>query len=171
MKEVAMKTLKVAGLYFCIAALLVGVLYWRGAAASGHYLGMGQRVAGTYFGTAGADRVLFTIMADGGLVLTDTNNFGGAAGGLFGSSAHGSWERTGAREITIAAIELGFDVDGVHVLTFKAAGTLIFDKEFHRVEALAEIAVFTADQNPLDPDEAPIDLIPVVIEADRLPAE
>lgn len=131
----------------------------------------GERVAGTYViaaylgdavpGESLPIQALATLTADGGVVATDTDDFGYEILQDFHSPKHGSWERTGKREVTITIYEFGLaDIglgDPAPIVVFKLTFVAEFaDKTFN---GGAGVVAYSVRQLPLlDPTADPLDL-------------
>lgn len=57
-------------------------------------------------------QAMATLAADGGVVATDTDDYGFDILQNFHSPKHGSWVRTGKREITLSIFEFGYSLTG-----------------------------------------------------------
>jgi len=93
-----------------------------------------ERVAGSYtiavdFGNGeGPVLALSTLNTSGGVVATDTDDFGFQIDQTFHSPKHGTWIRTGKKQIGITLYEFGYIYEGVNspAVVFK----LVFDGSF-----------------------------------------
>jgi hypothetical protein len=72
-----------------------------------------------------------TLSADGGVVATDTDDYGFDILQDFHGPKHGSWKRTGRREITLSIYEFGYSVLGpkgyTPVVVYKLTFVVRFD--------------------------------------------
>ena len=128
-----------------------------------------RRLAGAYLVDRGpAGRGLLNIMADGNIFSEETNDFGDGVPNAFQSGSRGSWKRTGRREIKYTFFVFGYDVNGINTTTVVVLNTASINKSdkskkskkskkrsFDRWNVTGGFEVFTADQDPLDPNEVP----------------
>jgi hypothetical protein len=130
-----------------------------------------DRVAGTYViaaylgdsvpGESVPIQALATLTADGGVVATDTDDFGYEILQDFHSPKHGSWQRTGKREVTITIYELGFADLGLGDPTPAVVFKLTFVAEFsdNDFNGGAGVVAYSVRLLPiLDPSADPLDL-------------
>ena len=121
-----------------------------------------RRAAGTYllqFGCgdqpAEPPEMLVTLGADGTYVSEDTADLGdnpvlSRAGGL-----RGSWVRTGRAAVAIAAIDFEFDASGVQIGYLRWDPVAVFDTAFTQISLGGPAGLYTASQDPLNPNETP----------------
>lgn len=130
-----------------------------------------NRVAGTYViaaylgdavpGESVPVQALATLTADGGVISTDTDDFGYDIQQDFHSPKQGRWKRTGKREIAITIYEFGFaDLglgDPAPAVVFKLKFNVEFaDRDF---DGGAGNVAYTVRLLPLtDPGADPLDL-------------
>ena len=106
-------------------------------------------------------QALATLSADGGVIATDTDDFGYEILQDFHSPKHGNWQRTGEREVTITIYELGFvDIglgDPAPAVVFKLTFVAEYsDKYFNDG---AGVVAYSVRLLPLlDPSADPLDL-------------
>jgi hypothetical protein len=139
------------------------------AMATGPDLFFGYRVAGSYLienldiPDAGLEdlQALATISADGGVIATDSDDFGLALTAPH-SPKHGVWKRTGKREIAMTVLEFAYNPTGTqHIFTWRLEFTVKFNsRDFN--EGSGELAAklfpvpYQTGSDPLDPDAVPI---------------
>lgn len=132
----------------------------------------GSNVAGTYLVDAqehGANelryKMLATFTADGSIIAELTLDFGANHPPRFKSAEHGSWVRTGERElaITMFAFDYGleeshesFGPQNVHIDTVRIVGTISFDEDFENYVEKTVVEILGADKDPLDPTAEPL---------------
>jgi hypothetical protein len=121
-----------------------------------------ERVAGTYtiavdFGDGEAPILaLATLNSSGGVVATDTDDFGFQIDQAFHSPKHGTWIRTGKKNVGITLYEFGYlsELGNAPAVVFK----LVFDGSFetHKLIEGSGTVSFTAhlldSSDPLDLD-------------------
>jgi hypothetical protein len=128
-----------------------------------------SKIAGTYYeeGLIGPDAVrsLHTLGADG----THVSSGRGCCTGdtVRQTSAHGVWERTGDRQITITTLVFGFQQPSesdpfAHAWTARVVAVLDFDEQFEIASEQLQTTLFGPENdpentnNPTDPDAVPI---------------
>jgi hypothetical protein len=135
-----------------------------------------KNVAGTWLMYQGGDSYdLWTLGADGTIVMNGTGKYGSALGPNLLSGSNGCWKRVGEREI--AASVLVFSIDSndwgqgpapgpFFEVWGKTFGTIQFNEDFTEAVAEGNVELFRADQdgdgdvdaddpNPLDDDAVP----------------
>lgn len=109
-------------IYFALAATLVlvflGLRVGADADTSRDRSNFNQSVAGSYaiavdFGAPTPVQALATLNADGGIIATDTDDFGFGIDQRFHSPKHGLWERSGKRSVTATVYEYAFLEEGL----------------------------------------------------------
>ena len=77
----------------------------------------------------------------------------------------GAWKHTGKREIAIKTLDFTYEPNtGAFSGYGRSTFTVAFSKDF--------VEIFSSDQDPLDPDEVPIDTFgPVTFEGKRITAD
>ena len=133
----------------------------------GHASGpLAQRMAGSYLlnleliggdGEPFTVQALATLSADGGVVATDTDDFGLGTGAFFHSTKHGAWEATAKSALTITVIEFAYDASGNLTTLFR----LVFDADYDDssyTSGAGDVSfdAFLPGQDPLDADEPPV---------------
>jgi len=99
-----------------------------------------QRVAGSsviaaYLGVEPSLPVqaMATLAADGGVVATDTDDYGFDIVEDFHGAKHGNWERTGKREITLSIYEFGYSATTAKgytpIVVYKLTFVVTFEDE------------------------------------------
>lgn len=154
------------GLFMCFGAQS----YADDNRAEGHG-NFANRVAGTYViaaylgdavpGESVPVQALATLSADGGVVATDTDDFGYEILQDFHSPKHGSWKRTGKREIAITIYEFAFADIGLGDPAPAVVYKLMFAVEFadRDFDGGAGDVAYTVRLLPLtDPGANPLDL-------------
>ena len=85
----------------------------------------------------------------------------------------GTWKRTGNREIRIVTLDFTLDPQtdgftGYGRSTFTAS----FSQDFKEITGEVFVEIFTSEQNPLDPNEVPVNTFgPVTFEGNRITAD
>lgn len=123
----------------------------------------GSYVIAAYLGESAALPVqaMATLAADGGVVATDTDDYGFEITQDFHSPKHGSWARTGKNEIALSIYEFGFSATDAPGYTPIVVYKLVFvvqydDKSF---DGGAGVVNYAAHLLPaLDPEADPLDL-------------
>ena len=117
--------------------------------------GIGKLVAGTYL--LGPFPELGTFTADGSYVLTHVASFGDHPAAAFQSPEHGAWRQSGPRQVTSRSLSFAFDDEGTHFATSRFDIVWDFDDATFQSGTLTLLStdIFSADQDPLDPDEEP----------------
>jgi hypothetical protein len=105
-------------------------------------------------------QAMATLMADGGVVATDSDDFGLAATAPH-SPKHGAWKRTGKREVSIKVLEFAYDAAGTHNFTWTLEFTGHFDDKSYNSgtgELVAKLfpVPYQPGMHPLDPGATPI---------------
>lgn len=138
--------------------------------ASEHDDSIGSQVAGSYyvdgreFGFADSDReltykMLTTFTADGTVFYEVTIAFGADHPPRFKSGGHGTWQQTGAREIswTTLAFDYGQEEDHAalgpfnpYASTVRISAVTTFAEDFQSYSETGTVGVFAADVDPLD---------------------
>ena len=138
----------------------------------------GKRVAGSYLveeeewptpsGETLSGQGLVTFGADGTFLGEFTPDFGADHPARFKSGKHGTWKRTGPRELRLTM--LGFDygqeednpspdfgAENRLTGTIRITNTVSFDEGFQsfRVEGAVEVFLIVDGADPLDPDAKP----------------
>jgi hypothetical protein len=76
-------------------------------------------------------QAMATLSAGGGVVATDTDDFGYEILQDFHGPKHGSWQRTGDRELTLSIYEFGYSVTGpkgyTPIVVYKLTFVVQFD--------------------------------------------
>ena len=159
-------------LAFALSLAMAGTLAFADDENRGNFRGnFAHSVAGTYViaaylgdavpGESIPVQALATLTADGGVVATDTDDFGYEILQDYHSPKHGSWEQTGKREVTITIYEFGLVDLGtgdpapavVYKLTFVAE---FADNDFNDGSG---VVTYTVRRLPLiDPGADPLDL-------------
>ena len=144
--------------------LITFVLFWglqpapRVEADGGNFR---RKVAGSFLADVDLEGLpplmaLATLTAEGGLVATDTDDFGFGVGFGFHSPKHGAWARTGSREITAPMLEFAYDPVGTLTTIFKLVFVVEFDSDFLVGVGVVTFDAFLPSQDPLDPEEEPV---------------
>lgn len=129
--------------------------------AQGDSQGQSNQIAGSYLATAetflGPLQVLLTINPGGGytLVTNASAGLGGQTPWASRSPTHGTWERTGSRQITATDLRFDYDADGNHISTPVVTRIITFDHDFDSFTGSETFKVFSPDQDPLDPNSIP----------------
>jgi hypothetical protein len=95
----------------------------------------GSYVIAAYLGGEGALPVqaMATLSADGGVIATDTDDYGFDIAQDFHGPKHGSWERTDRQQLTLSIYEFGYGVTGAKgytpMLVFKLTFVVDFSDE------------------------------------------
>lgn len=136
--------------------------------------GFGKRIAGTYLYTLSlGDDVqlvgLATFGREGTVVTTDSGD--SLFLGTTQSPGHAAWAQVGHQEIALTQFELDYDEAGVLTSFFKASGDLSFDTTFSEFMGQFVVEVFSADQDPLDPDAEPVIALDAIVEGRRIRAQ
>jgi hypothetical protein len=165
-------TATVTALTLSLSMAVAGNLAFAGDDDQGLHRGnFADRVAGTYViaaylgdsvpGESVPIQALATLTADGGVVATDTDDFGYEILQDFHSPKHGSWQRTGKREVTITIYELGFTDLGLGDPAPAVVFKLTFVAEFadNNFNGGAGVVAYSVRFLPiLDPGADPLDL-------------
>ena len=150
--------------------------------------GFGLKIAGAWIGEYVAYLpdptppilVLVTQNADGTLLAVSPELHGNGAPGVFGlrTPMQGSWKRTGPRSIAYTGVYLATDANGMPGVSalgggaiLKLSGTSEFTKDFQSLTGGGTLNVYQADQDPLDPNEAPVVSFPMTYEYRRINVE
>lgn len=149
-----------------VATILVFAGTSMNLAAGNKSKGFDKAVAGSYLiglnltGTDGipfAVQALATLAADGGVVATDTDDFGLGTGLFFHSPKQGAWKRVGKRDIRITVLEFAYDPHGNLTTIFKLVFLVEFeDKHFNSGAGLVGFEAFLPGQDVLDPETVPV---------------
>lgn len=85
----------------------------------------------------------------------------------------GAWKHTGKREITIKTLDFTYEPNtGAFSGYGRSTFTGTFSKDFDEITGEVFVEIFSSDQDPLDPDEVPIDTFgPVTFEGKRITAD
>ena len=85
----------------------------------------------------------------------------------------GAWKHTGKREITIKTLDFTYELDtGAFTGYGRSTFTGTFDKDFDEFTGEVFVEIFSPDQDPLDPNEVPINTFgPVTFEGKRITAD
>ena len=122
---------------------------------AGSYL-IGLDLVGTD-GTPFAVQALATLASDGGVVATDTDDFGLGTGLFYHSPKQGSWKKVGKRDIRITVLEFAYDSFGNLTTIFKLVFLVEFeDKRFDTGGGLVGFEAFLPGQDVLDPETVPV---------------
>jgi hypothetical protein len=165
-----MRKLTILG--FCLALLAAGVRWsnfrLETAQATGDQstenLGFGLRIAGTYLNEnyvlngvpiPPTFKNLATLSADGTYVATETNDFDlleneVPPGDGFESPQHGTWVRTGPREITTVGLYFDYDVLGQVEFIVKVRLVGHYSDDFNTGNFSFEIELFPPDGDPVE---------------------
>ena len=120
--------------------------------------GFAKRAAGAYLVDIPerSEKYLLAFSEDGRVLSEDTNDFGNGVPAAFQSAFYGSWKRTGRSTLVYSVLTFGFDAGGVNRNVVRHTATVHFDKKFQNFRQDGSFAVFTAIQDPLDPNEVPV---------------
>jgi hypothetical protein len=128
-------------------------------------LGFGKNFAGSWLGSGSFD---VDLGCDGvfeffGVPVLDAHTFGIAGGHVATNpnnpnSGHGTWEKTGQREITVRDLNFGVDSTPNGTLINKAIVTMVvqFDEDFETATTLFGAVVYDPAEDPLDPAGSPM---------------
>jgi hypothetical protein len=101
-------------------------------------------------------QALATLGADGGVVATDTDDFGNGFAFGFHSPKHGVWKQTGNREVTIKVLEFAYDQNGTLTTIFKLTFIAQFDSGYQAGSGNVSFDAFLPSQDALNPNEIPV---------------
>lgn len=145
---------------FLCVAVIGGWQAWHGfsvRAQSGndHNLGFGQRIAGTWYydqiyynEELLPNRVLVSVSADGTFVGTETDDF--VEG--FGSPMHGTWMRSGPRDIEVVYMGFVYDESGELRWLYHATASGHYSHDFNSLSASYVYGIFYPEQDPMVED-------------------
>jgi len=120
-------------------------------------LGFGQQIAGTWVEPGDGFSTIISIRADGTMSWWGSWFFGDGTGLGLDGPVHGTWKRTGPREITTIEVgHLNFG-DGTFFATGRVQEVFSFDEAFESFAYEGIEDLFAPDQDPTDPDEVPFD--------------
>ena len=144
--------------------ILIGVSPQIAAKGAPH--DFNRRVAGSFLldlnltgtdGTQFAVQALATLSADGGVVATDTDDFGLGTAAFVHSPKQGAWKKIGKRDIRITLLEFAYDHYGNLTTVFKLQFQAEFeDKKFDSGSGLVSFEAFLPGQDVLDPNTIPV---------------
>ena len=132
---------------------------WRQRAHEGNFA---QRIAGVYLirhhtddGRPGSFR-LISLTPGGNWASTHSNQHDHFSPSRF-SDQHGVWARSGWREIAAEVVDFNLDaVTGAHTDIVRVRYVVRFGKDLQSVTGTQAGRVFGLDQDPLDPEAAPV---------------
>jgi hypothetical protein len=131
--------------------------------------GMNPLLAGLYYsqnfpGAEGPAQVLWNITADGQIFESTAVDQGGPTGLTF-ANGHGTWVKIGPRTIASTNLLMGYDPaqGGLHVWNLKINAIFEFSRDCQTFTIYQTNSVYSADQDPFDPDEVPAILPPTEI--------
>ena len=137
---------------------------------------IGPKVAGTYFLDVRHDgyppaAALVTITSDGGFFSTDVSDHG--AGGLSttDSPGQGTWKAIDQQTLIATSMYFGFDTSGIPQWIGKAKGQFVFSADYKSGTGALKIERFRLNQDPLDPNEIPHDVLNATVTARRVPVD
>jgi len=138
--------------------------------------GVGQQIAGTFFGVAEADGApaplldVVTLNADGTYtgIGTDDFGFGDIATNGFNSPEHGVWVLTGPRTIATASLNFSYDANGALETIFVVRSEGMFSEGFDAFGGTFTVDIFLPTQDPLADD--PVASVPGTYNVERLVA-
>lgn len=160
------KPLKTMTLTITVLFFLVGISPQLAAnqdRGNGHF---NRQVAGSYLidlnltGTDGLPfsvQALATIAADGGVIATDTDDFGLGTDLFYHSPKQGAWKRAGKKDIEITVLEFAYDSFGNLTTIFRLNFLAGFaERHFDAGEGAVSFEAFVPGQDVLDPQTIPV---------------